>query len=83
MLNDQEFWKRKDRSRLSPWSMFLPKLVSRLAGGITSPIGGLLPGLKQGGTVKKTGLYQLHEGEKVIPAHRRKRSPRQRALAGR
>lgn len=25
-------------------------------------------GFKKGGTVKKTGIYRLHKGEKVIPA---------------
>tara|TARA_R110002012_G_scaffold184222_2_gene350784 strand:+ start:9059 stop:9496 length:438 start_codon:yes stop_codon:yes gene_type:complete len=28
----------------------------------------VLGGFKKGGNVKKTGLYQLHKGEKVIPA---------------
>ena len=36
--------------------------------------GGVLGSLKEGGTVKKTGPYELHEGEKVVPKNRKKKS---------
>lgn len=28
--------------------------------------------MKKGGPVKKTGIYKLHKGERVVPARRRK-----------
>ena len=34
----------------------------------------LAPSMKHGGNVKKTGIYKLHKGEKVIPANKVKKS---------
>lgn len=46
----------------------------------------LIPSLKKGGMVKKTGLHLLHKGEEVIPANKvkslkRKGSMRKRTSA--
>jgi hypothetical protein len=35
-----------------------------------------VPGFKRGGSVKRTGVYRLHKGERVIPASRSKRGRR-------
>jgi hypothetical protein len=42
--------------------------ASQLRKAIFSPLGNL----KEGGRIKKTGIYRLHRGERVIPAGRGK-----------
>jgi hypothetical protein len=37
-----------------------------------------LPDFKRGGDVKRTGVYKLHKGERVIPAGRSRRGRRGR-----
>jgi hypothetical protein len=37
-----------------------------------------VPGFKRGGDVKRTGVYKLHKGERVIPAGRSRRGRRGR-----
>jgi hypothetical protein len=39
-----------------------------LAGAGLKALG--IPGFKKGGKVKKTGIYKLHKGETVVPAHK-------------
>jgi hypothetical protein len=41
---------------------------SSLAGGALKAL--KIPGFKKGGKVKKTGIYKLHKGETVVPAHK-------------
>lgn len=35
-----------------------------------------VPGFKRGGRVKRTGIYKLHAGERVIPARSKRRGRR-------
>jgi hypothetical protein len=35
-----------------------------------------VPGFKRGGTVRRTGVYELHKGERVTPAGRSRRRRR-------
>lgn len=37
---------------------------------VTAPVDKVLGSFKEGGTVPKTGMYKLHEGEEVVPAGR-------------
>lgn len=37
-----------------------------------------LKGFKRGGPVKRTGIYKLHRGERVIPARKRRSGRRRR-----
>lgn len=39
-----------------------------------------LKGFKKGGKVKKTGVYKLHAGEKVVPANRVKQEARDKKI---
>ena len=39
-----------------------PEMMARMA-----------PSMKRGGPVKRTGTYQLHKGERVVPAKKGKR----------
>jgi hypothetical protein len=43
---------------------------SKHGGGLLGSIAHMahVPGFKKGGKVKKTGIYKLHKGERVIPA---------------
>lgn len=45
-------------------------------GGLVGAVGAkaVLGSFKKGGRVKKTGVYLLHAGERVIPVRKRKRS---------
>ena len=46
-------------------------------GGFTSAMGLRgIAGFKRGGRVKRTGIYKLHAGERVIPARSRRRGRR-------
>jgi hypothetical protein len=38
--------------------------------GILVGVPGILPSFKKGGKIPKSGLYKLHKGEVVVPAHR-------------
>lgn len=62
-------------------------------GGVTNPVANRvtdqlrkelrdkgLKGFKKGGKVKKTGVYKLHAGEKVVPAHKAKQEARDKKL---
>jgi hypothetical protein len=44
------------------------KIAAARAGSSTPGADPILGGFRTGGTVKKTGTYRLHKGEKVIPA---------------
>jgi hypothetical protein len=53
-------------SDISPAANVVKAPPMRATGGLNKP----LANLKKGGKVKKTGLYRLHKGEKVISAAR-------------
>lgn len=46
---------------------YAPKAPIKLKPGLGAPKQPILGSFKKGGKVKKTGLYKLHKGEKVIP----------------
>ena len=48
-----------------------PGYIGKAAGQQKQIVGSM----KKGGMVPKTGLYQLHEGEMVVPAHVVNRGP--------
>lgn len=58
-----------------------PSLSYGMMGQITSDLRDELarkglPGFRKGGRVKRTGIYRLHAGERVIPARGRRRGRR-------
>jgi len=71
-----EHWRGNLDNAAEAWSQFVDRLEERLLEmlverGLTALVGMLIPGFQTGGTVPRTGLYQLHQGEQIVPAHAR------------
>jgi hypothetical protein len=74
----------RDRIDIKPPDVGAPVYVKPLdltigqQRALAQQLGVPIPNMKKGGTGKKTGIYRLHAGEKVIPAKPARSAPARR-----